>query len=648
MREANSLAFGRSERIIRASPGWPRTLMRRGPTILIVLPFVVAGGGDEDCVVAQGLLEDITGELGRFAALQVMAWNAGQAVADLPDAEIAARLGVTHVLRGSLRRAGDRLRIALDLADCAAGIQAWSERFDIAAEQVFEVQDEIVARIAATLMAQIEENAVRQALRRPPGSLAAYELTLRGLAELRRGGFRHDEAARDLFQQAIALDPFYARAYAGLSLSHFNEWSCQYWNLFRENGRLAYSYAHRALELDDRDAMVHAVVGRILLFRREYERASWYFDRALALCPNDTDLLVQLAFCEVFMGRPEVALAHVERAMRLNPYHPDIWHGFAAFALMLMRRFDEALETLARAGPVPFVDLPAYTAVALAHLGRPDEARAHLDQYGTRFRQLITDGRDPEAGEPVRWLLDYNPYRRQEDTDFLLEGLRRLAESGAELAALPAPPSLEPDAARFARLGDGWVAVYGGIRVLLPDLKGLHDIQRLLECPGEEVHCLDLSGHVPSQLGGDAVLDDRARASIKARICDLQAEIAEAEDCNDIGRTERLRAELDELVETLSRALGLGGRSRRLGNLAERARTTVTWRIRHAVKRIGAAHPDLGRHLANSLRTGTFCCYLPERPVVWRTAADPLPAREFPASRPARPLQDDLTARTRQ
>ena len=175
---------------------------------------------------------------------------------------------------------------------------------------------------------------------------------------------------------------------------------------------------------------------------------------------------------------------------------------------------------------------------------------------------------------------------------------------------------------RFARLGAGWIVAFEGRQALLPDLKGFSDIRGLLERPGEEIHCLDLAKRLPSEHGGDAVLDDRARATIKARLRDLQEEIAEAEDRNDIGRTEHLRAEFDTLIETMSRALGLGGRSRRLGSLAERARTTVTWRIRHAARRIEAAHPELGRHFRHSLHTGTFCCYSPEREVTWQLTPD--------------------------
>jgi hypothetical protein len=158
---------------------------------------------------------------------------------------------------------------------------------------------------------------------------------------------------------------------------------------------------------------------------------------------------------------------------------------------------------------------------------------------------------------------------------------------------------------------------FAGQRIALPDLKGLHDLRRLLERPGEEVHCLDLAERSETAYGADAALDDRARAALKARIRDLGEELAEAEDMNDIGRAERARTEVDALVETLSRALGLGGRGRRLGDLAERARTTVTWRLRYALRKVEAAHPALGRHLAASVRTGVFCFYRPEAPVAW-------------------------------
>jgi TolB-like protein len=594
--------------------------MRRGNAVLVVLPFQTPGDTGDEALIANGLVEDISSELGRFATLAILASSAGRAVADRDHAEIGERLGVTHVLQGSLRRADDRLRITAGLVECASAAQIWSERFDLPLEDVFTVQDEIVARIAATLVPRLERS-ILAAARRRPADIAAYTLTLEGFARLREGTLEADDAARALFRRAIETDPAFARAHAGVALSWFNEWSCQFWDRFDESTRKAYASAHHALALDDRDAHLHQVLGKLHLYWRDWERASWYFDRALELCPNDPDLLIQQSMHDAYLGRPEVGMERAERAMQLNPAYPGHYPGLAALVHLIAGDFATAVELGNRSAGVATIDVPAFWAIACAHLGRIDEAHAYFARYEADFRERILFGREPKPGEAVAWFFEHNPFRQKEHVELLVEGFRRIdAPLAQTVAASAAGPD---DPARFVRLGEGWAADYEGRQVLLPDLKGLTDIQRLLERPGEEIHCLDLAERLPSEHGGDEVLDDRARAAIKSRIRDLQEEIAEAEDRNDIGRTERLRTEFDTLVETLSRALGLGGRSRRLGNLAERARTTVTWRIRHAVRRIETAHPELGRHFAQSLRTGTFCSYAPEHAVAWRFAPEP-------------------------
>lgn len=593
--------------------------------VLALLPFQAASGAEDDALVAQGLVEDICGELTRFPSLEVVSWMSGLAVADRPDREVGERLGATHVLRGRVRRAGDRLQVSAALVEALRGMQLWSERFEVPDRDIFTVEAEIVARIAATLKARLEETVLKESRRKPPEELAAYELSLRGMALLRQGTPEADEEARALFRRALDLDPHYARAHAGLSLSWFNEWSCQFWDRFQANGQLAYEHAHRALDLDDSDAMLHVVIGRVLLYRREFEQASWYFDRALALCPNDAENLIQLSICEAYLGRPEVGIEHAAKAMRLNPYHPNYYYAYAALPHFVARNFSRALEIGSKTVGIPMVDMPAYTAIAFAHLGRMDEAARHLATYNDEFRRRITFGREPEPGEALDWLLDANPYRRQEDIDLLLKGFRLLGGNGTKTArAVDRQRSNGGERERhaFLRHGDGWLVVYANRRAILPDLKGLRDIHFLLERPGQDVHCLDLAERQGDAYGGDDVLDDKARQSLKARISDLQEELAEAEDMNDTGRAERARAEMDRLIETLAKALGLGGRNRRLGGLTERARTTVTWRIRHAVRRIEVVHEPLGKHLANSLRTGTFCSYRPERPVSWRLTGD--------------------------
>jgi hypothetical protein len=158
---------------------------------------------------------------------------------------------------------------------------------------------------------------------------------------------------------------------------------------------------------------------------------------------------------------------------------------------------------------------------------------------------------------------------------------------------------------------------FEGTQVELSDAKGFHDLAQLLSKPEEPVHCLELAGRTSEPRGDAPVLDERARRELGARVRDLQETIDEATASNDLGRADSARGELDRIVTELSGALGLGGRSRRLGSAAERARSAVTWRIRNAIRKISSRHPSLGRHLENAVRTGTFCAYVPEKSVDW-------------------------------
>ena len=190
------------------------------------------------------------------------------------------------------------------------------------------------------------------------------------------------------------------------------------------------------------------------------------------------------------------------------------------------------------------------------------------------------------------------------------------------------PARAQPAGAVLVRDGELWVVSFDRSTVRVKDAKGLHDLATLLRRPGREVAALDLatersaaSRTVDGDLGSPGhageLLDDDARASYKARLDELDEEIAAADDLGDPVRGERAREERDAIVGQLTAAYGLGGRARRVGDPSERARTTVTRRIRDAIGRIEAVHPQLGLHLRNSVRTGTFCSYVPEHPVAW-------------------------------
>jgi len=230
-----------------------------------------------------------------------------------------------------------------------------------------------------------------------------------------------------------------------------------------------------------------------------------------------------------------------------------------------------------------------------AALGRWDDAAAHLDDAARRCDRL---------------------------------GAALLAaRAWAELARVGAARNdRSPDDAGhvFRRAGDTWTLTFADRSVTLRDAKGLRDLAVLLAAPGREVAATDLvsgpaSAAAPglAALGADPVLDDQARAAYRTRLARLDEELAEADTHQDIERSARLAAERDALIGELAHATGLGGRSRRLGDVTERARSTVTARIRDAIGRIERAHPELGRHLRASIVTGSRCSYRPAETVRW-------------------------------
>jgi hypothetical protein len=219
----------------------------------------------------------------------------------------------------------------------------------------------------------------------------------------------------------------------------------------------------------------------------------------------------------------------------------------------------------------------------------------------------------------------------------------RTAHGGDSAPAVgPAPtadaPAMADDAGLFRREGEYWTIAHGGRTIRVRDVKGLHYVAYLLGAPGREVHVLDLlaltegSAAAPAGAGGDELavtrsadhavrgsVDARARDAYRARMREVEEDLARAEADHDLGRAERARVERDLLREELSAAYGLGAAGRdAAGTATERARKAVYNRIRSATARLEGELPELARHLATALRTGTVCVYYPDRPVRWR------------------------------
>ena len=272
-------------------------------------------------------------------------------------------------------------------------------------------------------------------------------------------------------------------------------------------------------------------------------------------------------------------------------------HRSAALYEQLLPMADE----FAVVGAAVFTTGPVVLQLGLlaAALGRWDDAAAHLDDAARRCDRLGAQ----------------------------LLAARARAERARVLASRDDPVTQEDDRASgnlFRRDGDVWTVAFNGRTVPLCDAKGLRDLAVLLAAPGREVAATELVAGVHGRtamaiaaLGADPVLDDQARAAYRARLADLDDELAEADAHHDIERSARLAAERDALIDELTRATGLGGRRRRLGDATERARSTVTARIRDAIGRIEKAHPELGRHLRASVVTGAQCAYRPAETVRW-------------------------------
>src|SRR5262245_60435616 len=265
---------------------------------IAVLPFDNDSRDVSQDYFARGFVEDLAVELSRFPTLEII---------HPQSALVSTSPPASYRLGGSVRRIENIVRIYAQLVD-AAGRQVWSRRFEPPAERLLEVQNEIVTQVASQLHVKIENASLRLARRKPLASLEVYDCWLRGLDCLHRGTPQDDNEARTFFERALSLDPEYARGYAGLSLSHFNEWSCQAWEMWDEKERLAFQNARRAADLDDRDAIIQLVLARILLFRRQFEESARHVDRALELNPNDADVLAHASLCHTYFGNASLGL----------------------------------------------------------------------------------------------------------------------------------------------------------------------------------------------------------------------------------------------------------------------------------------------------------------------------------------------------
>lgn len=607
------------------APAEPASATPDQPVSIAVMPFHNLSGRSEHDYFSSGFVEDLITDLSHFANLRVISSYSSRKMVDQSRdlLAVAGELGIDYLLLGNLRRMKGNVRISAQLMETATGRVLWAERYDAPVDTLFDIQDDMVARVVSAISNQIDRALLAAARKKPAFRMAAYDFWLRGMARLRQGTPEADRGARKMFDQALMVDPYFSRAYAGLSLSHFNDWSCQLWEQWEITERKAYDYAMRAYQLDDTDHVVQMILGRILLFRHQFDLAAHHLDRSLALNANDADNLVQIAASLAFLGEAERGERLYLKSVQLNPYRESWYYTYGAWPYMIQRKYDAFLETALK-GPLTevWMDQPAFIAAAYAYQGDRHQASRYLAIFKEAFAETILGGDAPSEEVMIAWIRKANPFRRPADLEHILEGLS-LAGLQPPADTTPHQPPVEPPASRpppanvFRKEAGQWLFSFDGRTVQISEIKGFLDLSVLLAGPGVEVHCTQLMGSVLQVDNRERVIDDKARREYESRIRDLQEAIADAESMNDLGRRESLEAELEQLTTHLAKALGLGGKTRRINTPVDRSRSAVTWRIRSAIRKIGSVHPTLGSHLSHSVRTGTFCCYEPEKPQIW-------------------------------
>jgi tetratricopeptide (TPR) repeat protein len=280
-----------------------------------------------------------------------------------------------------VRRSGKRLTVDVELSDARSARIVWAESYDRTLDDAFLVLDEIGNSIVASIAGEIETIERNRAMLRPPNSLDAWEAYHRGLWHVYRFNCPDNVQARHFFEMALRLDPTFARAYAGLSLTHWQN-AFQGWAERELEIERAYAAASQSLMADARDPAAHWAMGRALWLRGSQDQSLLELNHAVDLSPNFAQGHYALAFVHAQAGDPVAAISSADQSRRLSPFDPMLFGVLASRAMALVRlgQFDQAADWAANAAARPnaHAQIFAVAAFSLSLAGRMEEARSHL------------------------------------------------------------------------------------------------------------------------------------------------------------------------------------------------------------------------------------------------------------------------------
>lgn len=354
--------------------------------VLAVLPFENLSPDLTLAHVAGGLTSDVVTALSKHRWLRVVPRPTAAGYADRTDAvaQLRADLGVDYAVEGTVRVSDDRLRVTVSLTDATTGTCCWAERYDRRFEDLFDVLDEITDVVVATIEPEVgsaERSRVAQSTRT---DLRAWDLYHLGVAHFFRFTADDNLEAQRLLDRARRIDPHFAEAHAWWAYAVVL--GMTYWETDPDSATLneALAATTTAVEVDDHNALFHMLRGRVQIARRDYAAALTESRRAVDLNPTLAAAFCGLGDSLCYEGRYDEALAHFAHAVELGSHDPQRWAflSYGAVALLFAGRYDDALQWCERAAAIPNRQYwtTAHRVVALAHLGRSDEAAAAVEQ----------------------------------------------------------------------------------------------------------------------------------------------------------------------------------------------------------------------------------------------------------------------------
>jgi TolB-like protein/Flp pilus assembly protein TadD len=386
---------------------------------IAVLPFTNMSDDPKQEYFADGMTEDLITDLSQMSGLFVIARNStfvykGKAV---KIRQVAEELGVRYVLEGSVRKAGDQVRINTQLIDATTGHHLWAKRYDGKMGDIFALQDKITQKIVSALTVKLTEREQSQIAKKETDNIEAYDVFLKGWAHYLRFTPSDFTEAISYFKKAIDLDPNYARAYAGLART-YEEITALRWHermgiVYIEACLRARQYLRMAMKSPT--SIAYEVAAVMDLKRHQYNEAIEKAERALTLDPNDPSCYAAMGRVLIYSGKPKEALAFLERGKRLDPQNPGLYLYLLGWAYFFMEQYEQAVTLIERAikhNPEA-EDWELTLAAAYGHLGRTQEASPIIEALENYVRY------------DYRTLLSRQdmPFRNQEDTDRFYNGL---------------------------------------------------------------------------------------------------------------------------------------------------------------------------------------------------------------------------------